>query len=69
MSESTNASLTKKSFNYQDTVALGYFIKERQQLDSINVEGKEDIDLNFTIYHGNSGITRSRFDGRISLVG
>lgn len=43
-----NASQTKKGFNYQDTVALAYFLKDISRLDSINIEGIEDVDLHYS---------------------
>lgn len=43
-----NASQTKKGFNYQDTVALAYFLKDIDRLDWINIEGIEDVDLHYS---------------------
>lgn len=43
--DKSNASLTKKGFNYQDVVALSYLLRDIENLESINIEGKEDVDL------------------------
>jgi hypothetical protein len=48
MVDPSNAGKTKKGFNYQDVVALCYFIKDIDKLRYVNVEGKEDVDLMYS---------------------
>lgn len=45
MSEKTGASAVEAGFHYQDVAALYLFLNNIKDLDSFEIEGKEDIDL------------------------
>lgn len=47
LSSNTNASAVEAGFHYQDVAALYLFLSNIKELDSFEVEGEEDIDLNW----------------------